>query len=425
LFDIKENIKPYKVLAKNFTSLSILQITNYLFPLITLPYLVRVLGPEKYGLVNFALAFIAYFVTISDYGFNLSVTKQISIFRNDKLKVDEIFSSVLLSKILLGIISVIILMVLTICIQMFRTDADVFLFSFGIVIGNILFPIWFYQGIEKMNYISIVQISIRLVFTISIFVLIVNENDYLLYVKLFSISQILIGVAGLCIALFKFKIRFGFPRMEIVKFQFNEGWSIFLSMVSINIYTTSNTFILGLFAPGTVVGYFAAADKIRIAFQGIISIISQTVYPHVNDLLRNSFNEFSSFIKRLLAIQVVIGIIISLILFLFADFLVEIILGKAFYDSILVIKILSPLPFLISLSNIFGIQTMLSLSFDKQFNIILFVAAVIHILFLFILIPNLFEVGTSISMVITEAFVTSAMFIFVIRKTEVLRNINV
>lgn len=422
MIDFRENIRPYKVLLKNLTSLSILQITNYLFPLITLPYLVRVLGPEKYGLVNFALAFMAYFVTISDYGFNLSVTKQIAIFRNDKQKIDEIFSSVLLSKILMGIVSVIILLVITLSIQMFTTNADVFLFSFGIVIGNILFPIWFYQGIEKMNYISFIQISIRLVFTISIFVLIVSENDYLLYMLLFSISQILIGVAGLSIALIKFKIRFSIPRMEIIKFQFSEGWNIFLSMVSINIYTTSNIFILGLFAPVATVGYFAAADKIRLAFQGIISIISQTVYPHVNDLLRNSFNEFSRFIKRLLAIQLVIGIVISLFLFLFADILVDIVLGKAFYDSVLVIKILSPLPFLISLSNIFGIQTMLSLGFDKQFNKILFVAAVIHIVFLFVLIPNLFEVGTSISMVLTEAFVSSAMFIFVIRKTQVLRN---
>jgi polysaccharide transporter, PST family len=425
LFDRKENIKPYNVLLKNFTSLSILQITNYLFPLITLPYLVRVLGPEKYGLVNFALAFMAYFVTISDYGFNLSVTKQIAIFRNDKQKIDEIFSSVLLSKILMGIVSVIILLVITLSIQMFTTNAEVFLFSFGIVIGNILFPIWFYQGIEKMKYIAFVQILIRAVFTISVFLLIVNEDDYLLYVVLISISQILIGAAALTIALIKFRIQFSFPRMETINFQFNEGWNIFLSMLSINIYTTSNTFILGLFAPAAIVGYFAAADKIRLAFQGIISIISQTVYPHVNDLLRNSFNEFSRFIKRLLVVQVVIGIIVSLVLFLFADLLVEIIIGKAFYGSVLVIKILSPLPFLISLSNVFGIQIMLSLGFDNQFNKILFAAALIHIAFLFLLIPNLFEVGTSISMLITEAFVTSAMIIFVIRKTQVLRNRNV
>ena len=105
IFQIK---KSDKVLFKNFTSLSILQISNYLFPLITLPYLVRVLGPGKYGLVNFAAAFAAYFTIITDYGFNLSATQEISVNRDNPKRVSEIFSSVFTLKMLFFVISTLI-----------------------------------------------------------------------------------------------------------------------------------------------------------------------------------------------------------------------------------------------------------------------------------------------------------------------------
>jgi PST family polysaccharide transporter len=422
---LKENLKSYRVLASNFTSLSILQISNYLFPLILLPYLVRVLGAEKYGLISFAIAFNAYFTTLCDYGFNLSGTKFISVNRDSIEKLSTAFSAIVLIKFLLFILSLIILLTIVFTFDRFTNEWQVYILGSGFILGNVFFPLWFFQGIEKMKYISFIQILIRFFFTVSVFLFVVSENDYLLYVLLLSLSQIIIGLAGLSAAIVKFKIRFRIPKLEGVKFHLKDGWNIFLSMISINIYTTSNTFILGLFAPDAVVGYFAAADKLRLALQGIISVISQTVYPHGNNLLRDSFEKFSGFIKKLLSVQSIIGFFISIILFFFSELLVQLILGNSFYDSILILKILSPLPFLIALSNVFGIQIMLSLGFDKQFNKILFAAAVIHIIILFMLIPNFFAIGTSISMGITEGFVTLTMFIFVLKKTIVFKNKNV
>ena len=425
MLKLKENFKTYRVLASNFTSLSILQISNYLFPLILLPYLVRILGAEKYGLISFAIAFNAYFTTLCDYGFNLSGTKFISVNRDSIEKLSTAFSAIILIKFLLFILSFIILLAVVFSFDRFTNEWQVYILCAGFVLGNVFFPVWFFQGIEKMKYISFIQILIRFFFTVSVFLFVLSENDYLLYVLLLSLSQILIGCVGLFTALIKFRITLRIPKLESVKFHLKDGWNIFLSMISINVYTTSNTFILGLFAPDLVVGYFAAADKLRLAFQGIISVISQTVYPHGNNLLRDSFEKFSGFIKKLLTVQTVIGFFLSIALFFLSEFLVQLILGSSFYDSILILKILSPLPFLIALSNVFGIQIMLSLGFDKQFNKILFVAAVIHIIILFLLIPDFFAIGTAVSMGITEGFVTLAMFILVFRKTKVFKAKNV
>ena len=420
MFDIKENIKPYKVLAKNFTSLSILQITNYLFPLITLPYLVRVLGPEKYGLVNFALAFIAYFVTISDYGFNLSVTKQISIFRNDKPKVDEIFSSVLLSKILLGIISVIILMVLTIFIQMFRTDADVFLFSFGIVIGNILFPIWFYQGIEDMKFITVITFVCRLVGTSMIFIMINDVSDYPLVILIYSLISILIGISGLLIAINQFKINLSIPTFNSISFQFKEGFQIFVSIAAINLYSTTNIFLLGILVNNTAVGYFAAADKIRTAAQAIVPIISQTVYPHINRLLKESCKQFIDFNKNLLKYQTIITFVISSFLFVFAEEIVVIGLGEEFLDSIWVLKILAILPLLSSFTTIFTNNYLMPLDLKNELMKTFLIAGTISVVLALIFVPTYGKLATAVVFVLAELIAALLSFRYVNRKLKLI-----
>jgi len=410
-----QKIKSNKVLFKNFTSLSILQISNYIFPLITLPYLVRVLGPEKYGLINFAAAFTGYFTILTDYGFNLSATQEISINRDDKQKVTEIFSSVISIKILFFILSTLIFLTIVYVVPQFKENLILFLVTFLSVLGTALFPLWFYQGIEKMKYILNINLSIRIIITILIFIVIKSENDYLKLAVLNTMAQFAIGVAGILLAFKKLGIKYSFPNLEQIKAQLKNGLSLFLSTVSINLYTTSNTFILGLFAPLNVVGYFAAADKIRMAFQGILSPMSQSVFPYVNKMLSESYERFINFNQKLFKISLTIGAIISILLFLFAELIVNIVLGQNYQSSVLVLRIIAWLPLVIFLSNVLGIQTMLPLNKQKSFALILFFAAMINLTLSFILVPKYFEIGTAISVLITETFVTIAFFMFVMK----------
>jgi PST family polysaccharide transporter len=416
LIQLPQKFKPYKRLIQNFTSLSILQIANYLFPLIVLPYVVRVLGPAKYGLINFAAAFIAYFNLVSDYGFSLSGTKEISIIRDDKEKLSKTFSTILTIKLLLSIISFLVFIIIVYFIPFFKNNWEVYILSYGFVIGGVLFPTWFYQGMEQMKYITIIQVVIRSIITVLIFLLINEESDYLLLVLLNSISQIMIGIFGIVISLVKFKIKFRLPSFKEIKIQLKSGWNIFQSMIAINIYTTSNTFILGLFASETVVGYYAAADKIKMAFQGILSVLSQTVFPYGNRLAKESYNKFLIFIKRLLRLETAIGFSVSLFLFFFSYQITDLLLGQKYVASGVLLRIISGIPFLVSVSNVFGIQTMLPLGHEKAFNKIISSAALIHILLLFILVPKYFAIGTAVAVVITEFIVLLLTFLFIYRR---------
>jgi PST family polysaccharide transporter len=408
-----------KVLFKNFTSLSILQISNYIFPIITLPYLVRVLGPEKYGLVNFAAAFAIYFSIITDYGFNLSATQEISVNRNNSKRIAEIFSSVFTLKVLFFILSSIFFSAVVFLVPQFRDHLLLFFITFLGVLGTALFPLWFFQGIEKMKYILVINVSIRLITTALVFVLIKDENDFIKLAGLNTSSAFAIGFVGLMVAFNKFQIKYIFPKKELLKLQLKNGWNLFSSTVWISLYTTSNIFILGLFAPANIVGYFSAAEKIRMAFQGVLSTMSQSVFPYVNKLLSESYERFVSFNKKLFKIALITGATISITLFLFAEPLVNIVLGKDYDPSVLVLRIIAWLPLVIFLSNVLGIQTMLPMNKHKSFAIILFFAAMINLILSFILVPKYFEIGTSISVLATEIFVTIAFFVF-IKKNKIL-----
>ncbi len=407
-----DKFKPYKNLLKNFTSLSILQISNYLFPIIVLPYVVRVLGPDKYGLVQFAAAFSTYLQMICDYNFALTGTRMISQNRNDQKKLSEIFSSIIFIKIILFLVTFVLFIVIILSIEKFSSDSMVYILSTGMVLGSVLSPLWFFQGIEKMKYITIIQVSVRIVATIFIFLLIQTTSDYLVLVIINSSTQLAIGLIGLVISINVFKIKILIPGKGMIINILKHGWNVFLSSIWINFYTTSNTFLLGLFANNTIVGYYAGADKIRIAFQGIHSTLSLSVFPFVSNLVKESYEKFINFNRKLLILSGTSGLIISVILFVFSNPITNLILGKDFTDSADLLRIISALPLLISLSNVFGIQTMLPMGFDKSFNKILGFAALVHIILLLIFIPIYFAEGVAYTVILTELIVTMSMFVF-------------
>ncbi|MCB9247369.1 MAG: oligosaccharide flippase family protein [Ignavibacteriales bacterium] len=159
---IQKFISKNRTLLRNFSSLTILQISQYLFPLITFPYLVRVLGPGGYGLVAFANAFVGYFTVLTDYGFNLSATKDISVYRDDKTKITEIFYSVLSVKLLLFLLSIFIIIPILLLFSKFNQNALIYFVSFLAVFGTTIFLVWLFQGLERMGYISWISIVIKI-----------------------------------------------------------------------------------------------------------------------------------------------------------------------------------------------------------------------------------------------------------------------
>src|ERR1700733_365501 len=170
--------------TRNIFWLFSLQGLNYLVPLAVLPFLIRVLGIERYGLVAFAQSFAQYFVLLTDYGFNLSATKQIARIRSNRELVSNYFWCVIILKVLLMLLGMIILAFLVTVIPRFRAEITLYVAAYLAVVGTVLFPTWLFQGMEQMKYISMVSGGTKLVSALVLFVFVRHSDDYVMAITI-------------------------------------------------------------------------------------------------------------------------------------------------------------------------------------------------------------------------------------------------
>ena len=405
-----------KILVTNFFSLSGIQLINYIIPALVIPYIVRIIGPDSYGLINFAQAFAVYFVLMVNYGFDLSATREISINRDNKEKLRTIFTSVMISKIILFFISLIIFLPLIFFIPKFKDDIEVFIFAYLIVIGNIFLPIWLFQGLEKLARLSVFNFIMKMSYLISILLLVREKDDFLLVPLTLSLSQLAVGIAAFIYSIKTFGVSLFFPGTDQIKKAFGEGWNIFLSFISINFYTTSNIVILGFFSSNLSVGYFSASNKIITIAQALLLVpMNQSFFPRISSVISNSRQEGIVLLNKLIYGVGIVTFLASLFIFIFSSLIIKIIFGSDFAGAVDCLRIMSFLPFIAGLSNVMGVQGMLNLKMDKQFLVLTFTGALISIILNFILVPLYFENGTAMSWMITEIFMLFSFFIVLLR----------
>jgi len=397
----------------NFLSLSTLEVVNYIMPLFTLPYLVRVLGPGKFGIVAFAQALIAYLVILTDYGYYLAGPKYISINRNNVEKISQIFSRIFVLKTIFMCLSFLLLIGILLVFERFWSDKWLYIFAFGSVLGDVLFPTWFFQGMERMKYITGLYLIAKSFFLVSIFIFIRTQEHYTYVPLLNSLGLIIVGIISLIIIRRIFRVRFILPRFDDLKKELVTGWHYFVSTISISLYTHSGVFILGLVASDVFVGYYSAAEKLIRAVQRLLWAGSQSIYPYINKLATESKNMALSLLRKISFIFVAGFFVVSVLIYLLAEVFVKIVLGPQYLESVIVLKILSVLPLIISISNIFGIQTMFAFNLKRVFSRILFFAALLNILLAFIFAVFYKHIGVSIAVVLTELFVASVSFFYV------------
>jgi len=400
-----------KNLINNYLSLSVLQGANFIIPLIILPYLVRTLGADTFGLVMFAQAFILFFNVIVDFGFSLSGVREISINRDNHQKLEEIFNSIMVIKLILIVVSFIIMLGIIETFERFTNNYILYLVTFGWVIGQALFPIWFFQGIEKMKYITIFKVLSQLLSLVAIVIFVNNPNDYLLVPLFNSLGFIVVGIISIIIILKEFKFQLFIPKFNILGNYFKESSHFFLSRVAVSIYTSSNAFVLGLFTNNTIVGYYSIAEKLYIALQALYMPIVNVLYPYI------SKNKNVTLFKKIFKITILFNFLLIIGLYFIAPFLVELISGKQIIESIEVFRIFLMVTMIVVPSILIGYPFLASLGYKNYANYSVVVGSIFHILGLTLLaLSHIINIYTIVIVLFLTELIVLSIRIFGIKK---------
>lgn len=370
--EIKKQInksKDGKTVFANFGYLSLLQVAGYVFPLISMPYLARVIGAEGFGKIAFASAIVVWIQTISDWGFNLTATRDVAQNRDNKELVSRIISNVLWARSVLTLLSGIILLLVVLLVPYLRENADIIFVTFLLVPGYILFPEWFFQAIEKMKYTTFFNLFLKLVFTVAVFVFIHKREDYLIQPLLTTIGYLLCGIGALYLIFKKWGYTLYKPQWTEIFETIRNSTDVFVNNLMPNLYNSFSVMLLGFFGGSTANGIYDGGNRFPSIFYQFQSVLSRVFYPFLSRR-----PDKHSFYAKLNIVSALVG---SVILVLISPLIIKIMLGDEFEKSVVVMQILSFSVVFLAMGYTYGTNFLIINHKEKPLRNLTFISSIV------------------------------------------------
>lgn len=412
-----KNITTGNTLIKNFSFTILINIANLISPIIVLPYILNILGIEKFGIIILTQSIMSYFIVIVDYGFNITAVQMCSINRENKAILSDIISNVLTTKFYLVFLCLIVCIVLLLIMPNFSSDYFLFLSSFGLIIAKTVFPIWFFQGIEQIKYAAFFNILAKIFLFILIMYFIVEKNDYKYVNLFFAVGDIFMGIISLFFIKYYWNIDIKYTSWEKTYNNIKEDFPLVLTNLSIVTYSGMNIVILSLFASPLIIGAYAVAEKVVITIKFMVGIILQSTFSYASRLAENSINKYTLFLRYEFIALASFFSIAGIMLFLTSNYL-SILLTKDLNKSLEVsnyIKLMSFIPLIVSL-NTPAYQTLLIHNKKRIYLLVIGIGTIMNLALNFILAKYFFAIGTIITIIITELFITFGLIFFASRE---------
>lgn len=395
--------KDIRQLIDNFFSLAALKVFNLVLPFVTLPYLIKTLGFEQYGVIVVALALIQYFQAITDYGFNLSATRDIARHRHSKRQLSFIYSKVMTTKLFLLAISIGFILPIIFFTPQFQADQTVFLLTALVLFGHTLFPEWFFRGVEKMRYITILDLSIKLSFTAGVFVFIHKPDDYWVYPLLNGIGYCVVAVVAHRLVYRNFSVNFLSVGVRQVKQTLKKGFPLFVNQFAPNLYNNTTGFVIGLVLGNYSAGLFGAIRQVVNLLAVFNSVVISVFFPFLN---RNPCR-FSIFSKLYLSLFLVVILFFSM----FQSFLFNL-FGIFDKHSTFIFFLLVFGVFCTAIYNVYSACYLIRIKKDVLVMKMVFVLSLLGFVLSVVMINLLGIVGGALSIFLTQFFLAAISFFF-------------
>jgi polysaccharide transporter, PST family len=403
--------KSRRALAENLVSLTVLQYTSYIFPLLVLPYLSHVIGVERFGEIAFAQALIAYFSILVNFGFSYSATRQVASSRDDLTRLREIYSQVTWAKIFLAVLAFVIMVLFVEMQASRRAQLWLYLACYTTVGGSVLAPEWFFQGIEKMKYITVLGILARAVATLLVFAFVRSEGDYVWVPLLNGLGTIAAACTGQWLVWRDLGIRISRPGIRAIKQQIADSWDNFLANAFISLYTTSNAFVLGLLTNATNVGYYSAAEKVASGVRSLWGPVPQVLFPRFVRIFAADRNRGRCHLRVAVLVTGSATLLLSVAGCCAAPFLIRRYLGRQFEPSVRILQILVFTVLAIGVNNVLGVQGLVANRMNSIVRNIVLISGTANIVILIPAIRVFGIVGPAISVVLIETSIAISMWI--------------
>lgn len=384
--------------------------SNMLFPIITLPYVNRVLGAYNIGLYNYINSIVTYFILFASLGFPLYGTREVTKVRDNnelEVKVNSIFTSNIISSF------IVMIFYLTFVKYFFNSDVALCLVLGVAILLNSLSFDWFFQGVEEFKYITIRSVVFKLASIIALFLLVKSRDDIVIYAIINTIALFGSNIANCWKINSYLKLRFKFKIRDIIQ-NIRGASMLFIGSVIASLYTQINAVMLGSLGSVVAVAYYTTGDKfVQMSLQ-ILNSFSMAVMPRISYMKRQTDNERQTYIlqKKVFNMIMLISVPMSIGLFVTSEEIINVFAGHEFLPAVFVLKSLSFNVILIPLSIFFSFHVLYPIGKEKYSNYCTLTASFFNIFLNVILIPVLSYKAVVISILVSESIVMTMHYYY-------------
>ena len=399
-------------IKKNVAYKSVLTLSTYLINFITFPYVARVLGVERIGLVNFVDNTVNYFLLFATMGVGLLGVREIAAVKEDKKRRDQVYSSMLALNLLFTLVSLGIYLLCVVTIPKLCQYDELFYIGTAKILFTVFLVEWFFTGVENFRYITLRSILIKVLYIISVFLFVRDTSDYRLYFIL-TVGVVVLNALINQLYIREF-VRVRWNNIQLFKYlKQNVTLGIYTLMTSM--YLTFNVMYLGLVSNNTEVGYYTTAFKLYSVVLGFFTAFTNVMLPRMSSLLANGEKDrFQELVNRSFSVMSTCCIPLILCSMIMAPQIVYILSGPGYEGAILPMRIIMPAAFAVGVAQVLAIQVLMPMKKDKVLLVASIIGAVVSLLINLLVVPYIESVGSAVVLLCSEAVVTGAYLWYVL-----------